>query len=120
MLRTLIISCFFVVVSAIVATSQDAQGYSKRILGKWVDDRSGKVTIFHANGFWGMQPEDQAEEIHGHWRIKGNKLFLTYADDSGVGTRVHIRTGRYTISFAGDDRFTTETQGYKDVYDRVR
>jgi hypothetical protein len=117
--RTLILSCVFLVIGVMVATSQDTHGYSKRILGKWLSSRSGALTIFHGDGSWGVQ-RDKPEEIHGRWWIKGNKLFLTYPDDNGVGTPVHIRTGKYTITFESDDRFITETQGYKEVYDRLR
>jgi hypothetical protein len=119
MLRTLAIGCVFLVVSISVATSKDAHGDSKRILGTWSSNRSGAFSIFHDDGSWGIQ-RDGPEQIHGRWWIKGNKLFLTYPDDNGVGTPVHIRTARYTITFASDDRFTTETGGYKEIYDRIR
>jgi hypothetical protein len=119
MLRTLIISCVFLLFGVALATSQDAHSYSKHILGKWLSSRSGALTIFHGDGFWGVQ-RDKPEKIQGRWWIKGNRLFLTYPEDNGVGTPVHIRTGKYTITFESDDRFITETQGYKEIYYRLR
>jgi hypothetical protein len=119
MLRKLIISCLFLVVGLTLAASQDVQRYSKCILGKWSSSRSGTLTIFHGDGSWGVQ-RDGPEEIHGRWWIKGSKLFLTYPVDKGAGTPVHIRTGKYTITFASNDRFITETAGYKETYHRIR
>jgi hypothetical protein len=119
MLRALIISCVFLVFSLTAATSQDAHRYSNRILGTWSSSRSGALSIFHRDGSWGVK-RDEPETIQGRWWIKGNKLFLTYPEDNGVGTPVHIRTGRYTITFVSDDRFITETGGYKETYDRFR
>ena len=118
MLRTLVISGVFVVVSATVATTGDANTDSKRILGKWLSSRHGAASIFHADGSWGIQRDLDPETIQGRWWIKGNKLFLTYPKDNGAGTPVHIRTATYSITFESDDRFITETGGYKEVYDR--
>ena len=120
MRRTLIISSVFLMLSISVATSQDTRTYSKRILGMWSSSRSGASSIFHSNGSWGVQRDPGHESIQGRWWIKGNKLFLTYPDDNGVGTPVHIRTAKYTISFSSDDRFTTEAGGYKAIYERER
>jgi hypothetical protein len=118
MLRTFVIGCVFVVFTATVATAGGASADSKRILGKWLSSRHGAASIFHADGSWGVQRDLEPETIQGHWWIKGKKLFLTYPEDKGVGTPVHIRTAKYAITFEGDDRFTTELEGYKEVYDR--
>jgi hypothetical protein len=119
MLRTFVMYCILMVATGTLAPAGGAKADSKRILGKWSSSRSGALSIFHADGSWGVQ-RDRPETIQGRWWIKGNKLFLTYPDDNGVGTPVHIRTGRYTITFASDDRFITETKGYKEIYDRIR
>jgi hypothetical protein len=121
MLRTLIASCLVLTCCAAVGRSQDAHAYSKLIVGKWLDSHSNKATIFRADGSWAVQrADDMPEQVHGRWWIKRNKLFLTYPTDQGVGTPVHIVTASYNISFSGDDHFTTDTHGYKDIYERVR
>jgi hypothetical protein len=120
MLRTLLTSCVFLFVGLSMAISQDVDGYSKRILGKWLGSHSGTANIFHRRGSWGVQRDLEPETIQGRWWIKGNKLFLTYSEDNGVGTPVHIRTAEYAIMFESDDRFITETQGYKEIYERFR
>jgi hypothetical protein len=120
MLRIFVIICVFVVTSATLALAGDAKADSKRILGKWLSSRHGAASIFHPNGSWGVQRDLEPETIQGRWRIKGNKLFLTYPEDNGVGTPVHIRTAEYAITFESDDRFITETQGYKEIYERFR
>jgi hypothetical protein len=120
MLRLFIIASVLVAVSTNAAMSQNTRGYSKRILGKWSSSRSGASSLFHRNGSWGVQRDPGRESIQGQWWIKGNKLFLTYPDDNGVGTPVHIRTAKYTISFSSDDRFTTWLDGYKEIYERER
>jgi hypothetical protein len=118
MVRTLIIGCMFLIVGTGVATSQEARSDSKRILGEWSGNHSGADRIFHADGSWGVQRDH--ETIQGRWWLKGKKLFLTYPEDNGVGTPVHIRTAEYKITFVSDNRFTTETGGHKEIYDRVR
>jgi hypothetical protein len=118
MVRALIVGCVFLTVGTSVVTSQEARSDSKRILGRWSSSRSGADSIFHANGSWGVYRDH--ETIQGRWWLKGNRLFLTYPEDNGVGTRAHTRTAGYKITFLGDDRFTTETGGYKEIYDRVR
>ena len=118
MRRTLTISSVLFVVITSVATAQNTPSYSKRILGMWSSSRSGASSIFHADGSWGVQRDPNRETIQGRWWIKGNKLFLTYPEDNGAGTPVHIRTAKYSITFESDDRFITETGGYKEVYDR--
>jgi hypothetical protein len=120
MRRTFIISCVLLVASIGIATSQATRGYSKRILGKWSSSRSGASSIFHSDGSWGVQRDPDPECVQGRWWINGNKLFLTYPEDNGVGTLVHIRTAKYRIIFSSDDRFTTQTAGYKEIYERER
>src|SRR3989442_1467664 len=107
MLRTFVISCVFVVVSAAASAGGGPNADSKRILGKWLSSHSGAASIFHADGSWGVQRDLDPETIQGRWWIKGRKLFLTYSEDNGIGTPVHIRTGKYTITFESDDRFIT-------------
>jgi hypothetical protein len=120
MLRTLAISSILFVVITGVATSQTTRSYSKRILGMWSSSRSGASSIFHADGSWGVQRDPGHESIQGRWWIKGNNLFLTYPEDNGIGTPVHIRTAKYRITFTNDDRFTMEAGGYQETYERER
>ena len=120
MLRTLTLACVLFTAITSVATSQATRSYSKRILGMWSSSRSGASSIFHADGSWGVQRDPGHESIQGRWWIKGNNLFLTYPEDNGVGTPVHIRTTKYTIIFSSDDQFTTEIHGYKEIYERER
>jgi|SRR5690349_13141164 hypothetical protein len=120
MIRAFTISCVCVILNAAVATAGGENADSKRILGKWHSNRHGAASIFHADGSWGVQRDLDPETIQGRWWIKGNNLFLTYTGDKGVGTAVHIRTAKYAITFESDDRFITQTQGYKVIYDRFR
>ena len=118
MLRTFVIGCVFMGVTAAVATAGSPNADSQRILGRWSSSRSGADSIFHADGSWGVYRDH--ETIQGRWWLKGKKLFLTYPEDNGVGTPVQIRTAEYQITFVSNDRFTTETGGYKEIYDRLR
>ena len=88
----------------------ESQDYSKRILGRWLGSR--KFAIFHANGTWGVQRnEDAPEDIDGRrWRIHGKKLFLTFRGDHG------FQTAELTIISFTTESFTTEAGGYKEVY----
>jgi hypothetical protein len=115
----LTLSFALLLTAATVAAPQNARVDSKRILGKWSNSRHGADSIFHRNGSWGIQ-RDGPEEIHGRWWIRGHYLFLTYPEDNGVGTPVHIETAKYKITFISDDRFTTETQGITEYHERVR
>src|ERR1041385_343988 len=105
MTRRFHLSCLFGVVSLAAFMAGDPNADSKRILGRWSSSRSGADSIFHANGSWGVYRDH--ETIQGRWRLKGKKLFLTYPEDNGVGTPVHIRTAEYKITFVSNDRFTT-------------
>ena len=111
--------CVLLPLSTNIAAPKDSEGYSKRILGRWLNTDKGKLVIFHSNGSWGVQRnEETREKIHGRWHIRGNKLILTYPSDEGIGTPVHILTGTYTIISFTPKSFVTETQGYKQFYER--
>jgi hypothetical protein len=120
MLRTFVICCILIMATATLASAGGAKADSKRILGKWLSSRHGAASIFHADGSWGVQRDLDHETIQGRWWIKDNKLFLTYPEDNGVGTPIHIRTAEYVITFESDDRFITDTQGHKEIYERFR
>src|ERR1039457_3126857 len=64
----------------------DVKDYSKRILGRWLGRR--KYITFYADGRWGVQRnEDAPITIQGRgWRVKGNKLSVTWQGDTGVTT----------------------------------
>lgn len=120
MLRTFVICCILMVATATLAPAGGAKADSKRILGKWLSSRHGAASIFHAVGPWGVQRDLDPETSQGRWWIKDNNLFLTYPEDDGAGTPVHIRTAEYAITFESNDRFITETHGYKEIYERFR
>ena len=95
------------------AAPKQSEDYSKRILGRWLGPR--KFHIFHANGTWGVQRnEDAPEDIDGRrWRIQGNKLFLKFRGDAG------LQTAEFTIISFTSKRFITEADGHKETYDRA-
>ena len=112
---------FFILASALLlgctsptidTASEGSNNYSKRILGRWLGPR--KFAIFHANGTWGVQRnEDTPEDIDGRsWRIKGKQLFLTFRGDHG------LQTTEFTIISFTPQKFITEVDGYKRTYDR--
>lgn len=104
---------FLVLVGACTAPPKLTDDYSKRILGRWLGPR--KYYIFHANGTWGVQGnEDAPEDIDGRrWRIQGNKLFITFRGDNG------LLTVDYTIVSFTAKSFITEADGHKEVYERA-
>ncbi|GEM_PF-6588694 len=95
------------------AAPKDSGNYSKRILGRWLGPR--KFHIFHSDGTWGVQRnEDAPEDIDGRcWHIKGNKLFLTFRGDHG------FQTVDFTIVSFTAKSFTVEEDGHKEVYERA-
>ena len=121
MLRALIFGSVFLVFATDGMIAGPSSNDPKRIIGEWLDSRSGKTSLFHPNGTWGVKrADDIPEQIHGRWWMKRGKLFFTYRDDNGAGTPIHIRTARCAIGFVSDDRFITESEGGKTVYDRYR
>jgi len=96
-----------------------ADNYAQRILGRWLGSR--KFVIFHEDGQWGVQRNEEAkEEIMGRrWRIDGKKLFLTYPIDKGDGIPVHMMTSVYDIISFTQQKFITEIDGFKDEYERA-
>ena len=99
-------------VVATFAAPKEAPDYSKRIVSRWLGSR--KFAIFHANGTWGIQRnEDSPEDIDGRrWRIQGNKLFMTFRGDHG------FQTTEFTIISFSPQKFITEVDGHKETYDR--
>ena len=97
----------------VTATPKDSNNYSKHILGRWLGPR--KFHIFHSDGTWGVQRnEDALEDIDGRrWSIKGNKLFLTFRGDHG------FETVALTIVSFTPKSFTTEADGHKELYERT-
>ena len=107
------------VACANTATSKGSEAYSKRIVGRW--GTRNRIVTFHADGTWGVQRHEDAPEGNRgrHWRIEGNKLFLTFPSDDGVGTLVHMDTQAYTITSFTSQRFIATTDdGYEQEYDR--
>ena len=96
-----------------IAASKDSDNYSKRILGRWLGPR--KFRIFHADGTWAIQRNEEApQEINGRrWHIDGNKLTLTYPGDHG------IENGVWTIVSFTPKEFILEADGYKEKYERA-
>lgn len=90
----------------------DEENYSKLILGTWLGPR--KLTIFHANGSWGVQRNESApeEKADRHWSLKGKELTLSYPGDKGV------ETGIYVIAVLTSDRLVLEIDGYREEYRR--
>ena len=102
----------------VTAKPKDRNNYAKRILGRWLGSR--KFVIFHANGNYGVQRNENApEDINGRWRISGDELVFIFSTDNGVGTPSHITTASYTITSFTAKSFTTEVDGHKEVYDRA-
>lgn len=95
------------------AAPKESDDYSNRILGRWLGSR--KFSVFHADGSWGVQRnEDSPEEINGRrWRIQGNKLLLTFKGDTG------LETAEFTIISMTAQRFVIEADDYKESYDRA-
>jgi len=109
-----------IVACANTATSKGSDAYSNRIVGRW--GHRNRIVTFHADGTWGVQRhEDAPEGIAGRrWRIEGNKLFLTFPSDNGVGTPVHMDTVVYTItSFTAQSFTITTDDGDQQEYDRA-
>ena len=87
------------------------EDYARRILGRWLGPR--KYTVFHADGRWGVQRnEDAPIEISGRrWRIEGNKLIWTFVDEPAADAFVQT-----IITFTAK-QFVTEIEGSKKTYD---
>ena len=78
-----ILALLLIMVSSInftACSSDDEEGVSSSIIGKWAftDDDAG--FIFKENGemiFW----EEDWEELEANYRVNGNKLICTYQED---------------------------------------
>ena len=113
------LTILLIVTTASIGTAKESQDYSKRIVGRWLGPR--KFRIFHSDGTWGVQRnEDSPEGVHGRrWRISGKKLILTYPTDNGAGTPEHMTTAVYTIILFTPQKLVTEVDGYRETYDRA-
>ena len=89
-------------------TPKEDQGYSKRILGRWLGPT--KFFTFHANGTWALQRNEGAPpDTEGRrWHIAGNKLTLTYPGGCSTDT---------IVSFTRT-RFVPRDEGHSRVYER--
>ncbi len=96
-----------------VSAAPNHSDYSKRILGRWLGPR--KFIIFHANGTWAVQRnEDAPQEINGRrWHINGNKLTLTFPGDHGTQSVVDT-----IVSFT-QNKFVTKDDGIATTYERA-
>jgi hypothetical protein len=103
--------------TASIGTPKESEDYSKRIVGRWLGSR--KLRVFHVDGTWGVQRNEEApEDVRGRrWRISDNKLVLTYPTDNGEGTAEHMTTGVYTIILLTPQKLITEVDGYREEYD---
>jgi hypothetical protein len=98
-----------------IAASQSGE-HPKWIIGRWLGPR--KFHVFHADGSWGVERNENApEDIGGRrWKIEGNKLILIYPTDNGVGTPVRMISATYVITSHTHQNLTTEIDGYKEEY----
>ena len=114
-LTSTILMGLFLSTSLSIAAPKSGE-HPKWIIGRWLGPK--KFRIFHANGSWGVERnEDAPEGISGRrWKIEGNKLILIYPTDNGIGTPVQMVSATYVITSHTHQRFTTESDGYKEEY----
>lgn len=111
-MKALLVKLLSLLLATSVAIAEE-QNYSKLILGTWLGPR--KLTIFHADGTWGVQRNESApeEKTDRHWGVKGQKLTLRYPGDKGE------ETGIFAIAVLTSDRLVLEIDGYREEYRRA-
>lgn len=103
--------CLVLAVGSLTA-GEIPRDYSKVIVGCWLGSR--KFEVYHADGTWGVKRNEHApEDISGRrWRIKGNKLIITYPGDHGLETAV------LTIVSITEHQMVLDDSGYKEELTR--
>ena len=91
------------------ASAKRSDELSKRIIGRWLGPR--KFIIFHADGTWAVQRNEDAEQVIDgrRWHINGNELTLAspYGSDSET-----------IVSFSRT-KFITKDGDHTTRYDRA-